>query len=254
MAKDNFSLQSADYARFRPHYPAALCGALADLAPAREQAWDCGAGNGQFTVLLAKHFTRVYASDISADQLKNAVQKPNILYRQESAEKGSLPNQSCDLITVAQAIHWFDFEAFYREVRRVARPGAVIAAIGYALFRTASKLDEIVQHFYTQIVGPYWDPERKLIDEKYRTIPFPFEELPFPECYMEYQWSLEEMLGYFGTWSATQHYIRDRQSDPVTLIQNPLAAAWPETKKISVRFDILARVGRVSPNLIGRIP
>ncbi len=245
MAKDNFSLQSSDYARFRPQYPAALCTSLADLAPAREQAWDCGTGNGQFAVLLAEKFTRVFATDISAGQLGNAIHKPNITYRQESAENTSLPDHSCDLITVAQAIHWFDFELFYREVQRVARPGAIIAALGYSLFRTTPKLDEIVQYFYTQIVGPYWDPERKLIDEHYQTIPFPFEELPFPAFYMECQWNLEEMLGFFRSWSATQHYIKARHADPVDLIREKLGLAWPETEKISVRFDILARVGRV---------
>lgn len=254
MAKDNFSLQSADYARFRPQYPAALGAALAGLSPATGQAWDCGTGNGQFATLLSEKFTQVFATDISAGQLKNAARKPNITYRQEHAENTSLPDQSCDLITVAQAIHWFNFEAFYREVRRVARPGAILAALGYALFQTSSKLDEVVWHFYSDIVGPYWDPERKLIDEKYRTIPFPFEELPFPAFYMQYEWTLDEMLGFFSTWSATQHYIKANHTDPVGLIREKLASAWPETEKISVRFDILARVGRVSPNLFARIP
>ena len=245
MAKDNFSEQSKEYARFRPGYPAGLVECLTQLCPGRSLAWDCGAGNGQFAVLLAEKFAHVHATDISPRQLEQAIPRPNIRYAEEPAERCSLPDQSCDLITVAQAIHWFDFDRFYAEVRRVARPGAVIAAVGYALFRSTPLLNRVIDRFYTDIVGPYWDPERRWVDEHYKTIPFPFQEIEIPVFAMEYAWSPQEMTGYFGTWSATRHYIRDQGTDPAALVEEDLAEAWPGTEKAPVRFEICVRVGRV---------
>lgn len=244
--KDNFSVQASLYARFRPTYPPELIDYLAALAPGRISAWDCGTGNGQIAVLLAGHFDQIYATDISEKQLNEAPSHPRIRYALEPAERCSAPDHSFDLIVVAQAIHWFDFDRFYAQVRRVLKPGGVLAVIGYSLFRTdAPAVDDIIhQRFYTEITGPYWDPERRYLDEEYRSIPFPFQEVQMPEFFMRYRWTLSDVTGYLNTWSAVQHYIREHGENPVKLIEQELRHAWGGVVEREITTALLLRVGR----------
>jgi ubiquinone/menaquinone biosynthesis C-methylase UbiE len=165
--KDNFSSQSNQYIKFRPSYPEQLYNFLLGLVDNKENAWDCGTGNDQVVLELSKYFDKVYATDISADQIRNAYQRDNIFYKVESAEKTSFPEKIFDLITVAQAIHWFDFESFYREVKRTVKPNGVLAVIGYGLIKTEDDTDKVIDHFHHKIIGSYWDKERKYIDENY---------------------------------------------------------------------------------------
>lgn len=247
MAKDNFSTQAAAYSAYRPVYPTAFAEALAALAPARDLVWDCATGNGQLAALLAPHFKRVVATDLSEKQLQHAAQAPNIEYRLEHAEQTSLPDAACDMITVAQAAHWFDLDRFYAEARRVLRPGGVIAVIGYSLFETDFKaIDAAIDHFYHDVVGPYWDPERDYLDQKYRTLPFPFApEIEFPAHEMGLRWSREQLLGYLRSWSAVQHYMRRHGVDPVAAFEEKIRAVWPAADEIAVHWPILTRIARV---------
>lgn len=243
--KDNFSTQAALYARFRPSYPPELIDYLAGLAPNRQAAWDCGTGNGQVAILLADHFDEIHATDISEKQLREAPEHPRVRYALEPAETCSAPDAAFDLIVVAQAIHWFQFERFYAEVRRVLKPGGLLAVVGYGLFHTDSpEVNTVIRRFYTGIVGPYWDAERRYIDEEYRTIPFPFDERPAPEFAMLYRWPLAALTGYLNTWSAVQHYRRQHGQDPVALIEADLARAWGEAEEREFRFPLLLRIGR----------
>ncbi|MGH8214998.1 MAG: class I SAM-dependent methyltransferase, partial [Rhodanobacteraceae bacterium] len=133
--KDHFSGHSDLYAKARPHYPDALFAWIAGEAPARGCVWDAGCGNGQASVALARHFERVAATDPSERQIGQAVADPRVEYRAEPAEHTSLAGQSADAVTVAQALHWFDLDAFVPEVRRVCKPGALFAAWSYAYCR-----------------------------------------------------------------------------------------------------------------------
>lgn len=243
---DHFSAAADDYARYRPTYPPALFEALARTAPARALAWDCATGNGQAAHGLARHFTRVHASDASDTQIRQARPHPNIDYHVSPAERSSLPAASVDLISVAQALHWFDLDAFYTEVRRVARPGAVIAAWTYVLLDISPGINAPVRQLHGEILGEWWPPQRRHVDNGYRDLPFPFEPLSLPAFTMTAQWTLSDLLGYLHTWSATRRYQQHHKHDPVIDITPQLRESWgpPETVR-EVRWPLTMLAGRV---------
>jgi SAM-dependent methyltransferase len=242
--KDHFSSGSDGYARYRPRYPQALFAELADLAPDRHTAWDCATGTGQAAVALAEHFEHVVATDASSTQLGEARRHERVSYVPATAEHAPLRDRSIDLVVVAQALHWFDLEAFYAEVRRVLRGGGVIAAIAYGLHRISPGVDAVVDHLYRDLVGPYWPPERRHIETGYASLPFPFEPMPMGAHEMRAHWSLANLTGYLRTWSAVQRYRADRDEDPVTLIEAELAHAWGETGERRVTWPLTLRCGR----------
>ena len=244
--KDNFSNRSDQYAKFRPTYPGELFDYLLSIVPSTSSAWDCGTGNGQVATQLARAFTTVHATDISQQQIDKAEPQKNIEYSVQSAEHTSFPENSFDLITVAQAIHWFDFDAFYKEARRTAKEQAILAVIGYNLVQITPTIDEVVNHFYKNIVGPYWDKERKYVDDGYRTIPFPFQEIKAPAFKNKFEWTPDHLIGYIGTWSAVKHFEKQNQKDPVDLIREPLLHAWGSATTRAVDFPILLRVARIN--------
>ncbi|WP_370086611.1 class I SAM-dependent methyltransferase [Ekhidna sp.] len=243
--KDNFSTQSADYAKFRPVYPQELIDYLLSLTDKHEACWDCGTGNGQLAVELAKTFQQVCATDISAKQLSNSTQKSNIEYSKQPAEQTNFPDQHFDLITVAQAAHWFDHSKFNQEVKRVLKPGGVIALIGYGLVQVEGEAGEIIKNFYWNVTKPYWDPERNHIEEAYQTIPFPFDEfMEVPKFKMQKDLALDELVGYISTWSAVQHYIKQNGHSPIDKLRSSLSEVWKSGKR-QVYFPLFLRVGKV---------
>ncbi len=244
--KDNFSARSADYARFRPGYPPALFEFLFKNCRAFDTAWDCATGNGQIAAALAERFRQVTATDISDSQLANAVQLPNIEYRLEAAEASHFPEKSLDLIVVGQAAHWFDFDKFYPEVQRVLRPGGLLALVGYHLLKIDKPTDEVINHLYRNVLGEYWDPERRHVDAAYASLPFPFAEINFPPMDMTYSWTLDHLLGYLGTWSAVQHFTKKNGASPMDeSLAADLRQHWPEGMVKTVRFPIFGRVARL---------
>ena len=243
--KDNFSSHSHSYSRFRPTYPRELAAWLASLVRRRERVWDCGTGNGQLARLLADFFGEVAATDLSANQIANAMPAGNIVYRVESAERSSFPDRVFDLVTVAQAAHWFDFDRFYGEVNRTLKPDGVIALLGYGLPHVNDEVDRCVRWFHGDVISPYWDKERILVDTNFETIPFPFDELDVPHFESRHAWNLEQFIGYLGTWSAVKHYREARSSDPLDLVRDPLVRVWGHGEAMrDVGFPIFARVGR----------
>ncbi|MDZ4714443.1 MAG: class I SAM-dependent methyltransferase [Cytophagales bacterium] len=241
--KDRFSHQAKHYAEFRPQYPAELFEFIFSHIGKFETAWDAGTGNGQAARVLAKKFDKVYATDISEKQLENAARADNIFY-QRGGETTQLPDQSVDLITVAQAIHWFDRETFFTEAKRVGKPGAVIAVWGYGLIGAGPLIDPMIENFYTSIVGPYWDPERKLIDQHYKNLEFPFSELQPSAFLMSFEWTLAELEGYLTTWSAVQKYIKDKGNNPVPELMGAIEPHWT-SKRRTVHFPLFLRLGRI---------
>ena len=244
--KDHFSRHADTYAKYRPHYPPELFRYLASIAPTHDAAWDCGTGNGQAAIGLAGYFDRVVATDASEEQVRNAFQHEKVTYRVAPAEDSGLETASVALVTVAQALHWFDLPRFYEEAKRVLKPGGVLAAWAYMLCDVSPDVDEIVDRFYFEGVGPYWPKERKLVDDGYATIPFPFEELEPPTFTIELSWSLDDLLGYLRTWSPTRIFLARHGYDPVEGIEAQLREAWaaPADAEKRVLWPIRMRVGR----------
>jgi SAM-dependent methyltransferase len=244
-----FSTVAREYANFRPGYPPDLFAWLARVSPSLEAVWDCGCGSGQASMALAGHFAVVHATDVAPEQIAAAKPHPRVRYSVAPAEHSGLPELSVNLVTVAQALHWFDVTAFYAEAGRVARPGALLAVWNYPRPRFVDpELDRRFFAFYSQVVGPYWPPERRHIEAGYRTVPFPFEELMAPEFGLELSWNLDQVAGYVSSWSATARYRQALGTDPVPLLRESLCPAWPSTgASVPLRMPIGLRVGRLRP-------
>ncbi len=244
--KDHFSPLASVYSEFRPTYPDTLLDYVAGLCTRRELAWDCACGSGQATVGLVERYDRVVAVDASAKQIAAATPHPRISYREGRAEASGLAAESVDLVVVAQALHWFDLKRFYAEVQRVLRPGGVLALWSYgALQVEPPEADRLVQRFYRETVGPFWPPERTLVEEGYRGLPFPYPDIPPPVFRMQQQWPLPRLLGYVRSWSATGRYVEQHGSDPVAALEPQLGSVWgqPSTERL-VEWPLTLRVGR----------
>jgi SAM-dependent methyltransferase len=243
--KDYFSGHSVDYARYRPTYPSALFEYLASLSPSTELAWDCATGNGQAAVSLADYFLRVIATDASADQIANSRKHDRVSYVVALAEQSGIESSSVDLVTVAQALHWFATNAFFREVKRVLKPGGVIAVWCYNLVEVEPEIDVVLRRFYSETVGPYWPPERALVEAHYSTIAFPFREISPQSFKLEADWSLADLVGFVQTWSATKRYIAVRGSDPVEAFAEVIMKLWGDTSTLKhISWPLHLRIGK----------
>lgn len=246
-SRDLFSEQASTYSQARPTYPDALYRAVAQACARRQLAWDCATGNGQAARDLARYFGRVVATDLSARQIAHRVSIPNVTYHVAAAEASALADASLDLVTIAQALHWLDHPGFYAEVERVLRPDGVIAAWSYGSCSVSPTVDAELRAFEHGIVGPYWPPNRRWVDEGYRTIPFPFAEIPMPSFELRVNWTLGELGEYLRSWSAVTLYRRDRGSDPVAPLLHRLQHHWeagaPDRRR-EVVWPLNLRVGR----------
>jgi SAM-dependent methyltransferase len=243
---DHFSGLAAEYARFRPHYPAELFAFLASVAPVRGLAWDCGTGSGQAAMGLADHFERVRATDPSAEQLSHASRHERVTYAVGRESQSGLPHGAAHLVTAAQAAHWFDLGAFYAEARRVLAPRGIIALWCYGAMQAGDDVDPILTWFYEERIGRYWPPERALVDAGFATLPFPFESIPAPALEMHAVMSRDELCGYIGTWSAVARGRIMEGADPLAELMARLTPLWPDAAvRRIVRWPLGIRAGHV---------
>lgn len=244
--KDYFSKQAQAYVNFRPLYPEALFAYLASVVQAHEAVWDCGTGNGQAAVALARYFSSVIATDASEAQIRAAPVCANIAFRVAPAECSGIDNGTVDLITVAQALHWFDADRFYTEAKRVLKPGGVMAAWSYGVIELdTGPVNDAVQDFYYNVVGSYWPPERRHVENGYRELPFPFAELTPPAFNIRESWSLEGLSGYIRSWSATRCYLDAHEEDPVIALEQRLLPLWGDPSVVrEIRWPLTFRVGK----------
>lgn len=239
--KDNFSGQSANYRKYRPDYPSSLYDYIFCHVKNFDHAWDCATGNGQAARQLARVFKQVEASDISRRQLENVHQALNINYHICPAESTPFKDNQFDLVTVAQALHWFDFGRFFKEIKRVLKPSGVMAVWAYGLLTVSPPVDELITDFYSNVIGPYWDDERKHVDSKYSEINFPFKQVRENIFFMHKHWSLSTLVGYIKTWSSVEKYIKVNGHDPVAPLESSLSNIWPGGK-LKMVFPITAYV------------
>ncbi len=244
--QDHFSQHAQDYQKYRPVYPEDLYRYLASQSKNHTLAWDCATGNGQAAHALVSYFSKIIATDASKKQIDSAVQHEKIEYRVARAEDSGLQAASIDLITVAQAIHWFDHACFYKEVKRVLKPSGLIAVWVYGLHQVNAQLDSVIHRYYADVLGSYWPPERQFVDEKLNTLPFPFKEINTPHFFIETKWSFDEFLGYLSTWSAAQKYREATGQNPIEKVHALMSQAWggPQARK-NFRWPIYLRVGRL---------
>ncbi len=245
MSKKRFSNQADLYAKYRPTYPEEVYQYIFKHLNNQRAAWDCATGSGQVARYLSDYFDQVWANDISEEQLRFAPQKNNITYLNTPAEKSGLPNNTFDLITIAQAIHWLDFEGFYDEVRRTARENALLAVIGYGMIRISNELNPIIDDLYEHAFGQYFSKNRTYLDQRYQTIPFPFEEIKTPDFSRTYKWTIDQLEGYFNSWSAVQKIKTEQGYNPTDKTIRAIKSEVPETEKLSVSFPIFTRLGKV---------
>ncbi len=243
--KDFFSTQSNLYAAFRPTYPTDLYTFILQHLREKKVAWDCATGNGQVAISLADHFEKVFATDISQQQLDLAPARHNIAYALSSAEQTPFPDSQFDLVTVGQALHWFDRTRFFEEVKRVSKPDGLLAVWGYAQLRIEPAIDRIIMDFYNNTIGPYWDQARKLVEEEYRTIEFPFEEIQSPGFTIQVEWTVDQLSGYLSSWSATQKYINVNKKDPIISFMPILESIWGREERKTIRFPLFLRLLRI---------
>lgn len=241
--KDHFSGHANAYARYRPEYPKELFEYLATLTPRHAVALDCATGSGQAAVGLARHFDLVIATDGSVPQLRSAAVHPHVTYVGNLAEQPALQDRSVDLAVAAQAAHWFDHARFHPEMRRVLHPDGALALWTYGLTSIAPPIDAVVSHYYENVVGPYWPPERRHVENAYRDLPFPWREVAAPQFQLRLEWTLDDFIGYVGTWSATQRYTKVSAADPLPALRDQIAPLWGSNSR-PVVWPLHLRVGR----------
>ncbi|NBB19659.1 methyltransferase domain-containing protein [Runella sp. CRIBMP] len=243
--KDLFSGHATDYARYRPNYPETLYQWVFKHVQHFGKAWDCATGNGQVATVLAKHFSEVEATDLSQAQISQAVLLPNIHYQVSPAETTPFDANTFDLITVGQALHWFDFELFNKEVKRVAKKGAIIAVWGYELLTISPEIDAIIQDFYQNTIGDYWDPERRHIENLYADVPFPYNTLKKSIFLQNYNWSLTQLCHYLNTWSSVRKFEKANGYNPIEALHDRLIGVWGSAPRRLVTFPVFAQLGEV---------
>lgn len=245
--KDHFSTVAKTYAAYRPQYPIALYAWLADLSPSTHSVWDCACGTGQASLGLAEYFQQVIATDASEQQIAAAQAHPNIEWRVATAETSGLADNAVDLITVAQALHWFDLDKFYAEAQRVLKPEGVLAVWTYGVLKiNEPSIDALVQNFYSHVLGPYWPPERVIVEAGYKTLAFPFKEFAAPTFNMQLDWNKAQLMGYLRSWSATDRYLKMNGQDPVSALEQQLTSHWDHDTRYLTEWPLAFRVGRKS--------
>jgi hypothetical protein len=244
--EDHFSRRAETYLRYRPAYPQELYSYLASIVPHHRLAWDCGTGNGQAALGLAGHFNRVGATDASADQIALAPYHSRVEYRIARSENSRLVAQSAALVTVAVAVHWFDLDHFYAEVRRVLSTSGLIAVWCYSLPAIEPAIDRILEHYLREVLAGYWPDRFHYVHEQYRTLPFPFDELTPPNLTMETHWGVEDIFGFLQSWSGSANFEKRRGEGPIQQIREQLIDAWGKNRgKRRLQWRLFLRVGRV---------
>jgi len=247
--KDHFSEGSSEYSEYRPHYPEGLFSYLASLCSDHNLAWDCATGSGQAAINLADLFLKVWATDASVNQIESAIEKSGITYKVAQAEDSELEDATVDLVTVAQALHWFDIEAFSAEVSRVLKKDGILAVWTYNLLEIQEVIDKSINQLYKDILGPFWPAERRLVENGYSEICLPFDEIRCPSFKMNAEWDFPRLIGYLNTWSAVREYKTKNRENPIEMVYGDLLEAWGDPGGVrAIKWLLTTKVWRKTHN------
>ncbi len=240
-----FDAQSDIYARARPLYPPTLYNFLVSVCSEHQMAWDCACGNGQVAVDLINHFTQVQATDVSEQQIANAIQKDGITYDVIPAEATSFADNTFDLICVGQALHWFDYDKFWPEIKRVLKLNGIFAAWGYSFFTIAEQIDQIIDTTFLDTIYPYWPDRNRLLWDHYLDVSFPLEKITPPPISLVMEWSVDELFAYLRSWSSTQRCVDAIGDDFFIKAYEQTREIWgePNMKRV-INMDFCLVVGR----------
>ncbi len=234
-----FGHSAGSYASFRPDYPPELFDWLAERAPAHNRALDIGCGNGQASRPLTSRFRQVLACDSSSRQLQEATATDRLHLFVADARALPLASSCFDLITVAQALHWFAGPQFFSEIRRLLSPGGFFCAWCYSLMQVTPAVDARVRQLHGDLLHGYWPEGRASVDNGYRDIEVDFPQVQVPGFAIERRWSFAHLLGYLGTWSAVQRWREERGADPLALIRHRLEQAWGDPEQLqTIRWPL----------------
>ena len=244
--KDHFSAASSAYAKYRPTYPTRLVHYLEEIAPNNSLIWDVGCGTGQLSEQLPLCFKKVIATDASSQQIAKTVANPKINYYCAPAENSKIDDHTVDIVIAAQAAHWFDHPLFFKEVKRVLKPNGIVVLATYNLMC----IDEIdntpIIEFYQNTLKDYWPPERRLVEEAYQSIDFPFQEITAPKMEMNETWSIEAVKGYIKTWSAVKKLEQKEGIEPINKLFDKLSLEWgSKDEKRLITWPLTLRVGQL---------
>lgn len=238
--KDHFSNQSTSYHNFRPTYPKELFDFIFSLTPEHELAWDCACGSGQASNDIAKGFLQVIASDASQAQLAQAQGSTNVRFECFPAECSSFEKNSVDVICVAQALHWFQFDKFFEECKRVLKPHAPLVVWSYGLSSISAEIDQLCLELYQGKLDQYWPAERRLVENAYASIEFPFKQvIRHSQFSMQQEWSREQFIGYLRSWSATQGYINAGYENPLIDFEKELDKYWKASVIKTIHWPLI---------------
>ncbi len=227
-----FSQDSDQYAKNRPRYPDELFAYLSEISPAHDSAWDCATGNGQAAVSLANHFSRVEATDISAEQLQHHIAHPKVTYRICPAEHTPFADTSFDIVTVATAVHWFDQPKFFQEVDRVLKPKGILAIWSYGFFSISPEIDDLIARELFDPIDRFWAEGNRQMFRGYRDVVLPFEEVPdLPNFSMQLDWNWGQVSAFLRTWSAVKRYEAELGVNPVDRFEPKLSSVWEKPEK-----------------------
>lgn len=238
-----FNQESDKYFLNRPRYPLELYRLTRDNCRKRDTAWDCACGNGQVSIDLIPYFSKIEATDINENQLKNSFNDSRISYSLQNSEVTNFPALYFDAVCVAQALHWLDTEKYFAEVKRVLKPGGLFACWGYSFFHVNEEIDTVIRSRLLERIDPYWSAQNRILHNRYRDIAFPFRKLNLPEIKMAVQWNLNQLLAYLETWSAVKLYREKEQKNIIEELRPLLLQKWDSNENREISMDFFYYMG-----------
>ncbi|MEL0637130.1 methyltransferase domain-containing protein [Marinomonas sp. TI.3.20] len=237
---------SGIYSRARPTYPAELYYWLSHQVKSSGVVWDAACGTGQASIDLAAYFDKVEASDISESQIAEATPHRKVHYQVFPSEKTNYPDHYFDAVCIGHALHWFDLDLFWQEVKRVLKPGGLLVCWGYNWLTVGEQEDLVISEHVLSHLSSYWPVQSRLLWNQYRDIQFPFEPIDVPKFDLYCNWSVSQTMDFIRSWTAAQLLIQDEGDDFLVQANTVLRSVWSDPlHKKQIHLPFFVRAGRM---------